>query len=129
MDDFDNDMGLPDDEIAGGSEGDISDLGAGLDTEPDLVVETLPGGRSSGAVRARSAAPSAPKAAKPKAAAPKAAAKPKAKPKPKPRRPPGPSRRRSKPAKKSKRQGQGEGQGQGEESPGEEESRKAGKKK
>ena len=81
VDDFDNDMGLPDDEIAGGSEGDISDLGAGLDTEPDLVAETLPGGRSSGAVRARSAAPSAPKAAKPKAAAPKAAAKAAAKPK------------------------------------------------
>jgi hypothetical protein len=104
MDDFDNDMGLPDDEIAGGSEGDISDLGAGLDTEPDLVVETLPGGRSSGAVRARSAAPSAPKAAKPKAATPKAAARPKAKAKAKAKAktPAKAAKKKSKPAKKSK---------------------------
>jgi hypothetical protein len=102
MDDFDNDMGLPDDEIAGGSEGDISDLGAGLDTEPDLVVETLPGGRSSGAVRARSAAPSAPKAAKPKAATPKAAARPKAKAKAKAKKPAKAAKKKSKPANKSK---------------------------
>src|SRR3954452_23721123 len=80
VDDFDNDMGLPDDEIAGGSEGDISDLGGGLDSEPDAIAETLPGGRSGGGGRARSASASAPKAAKPRTAArPKAAAAPKRK--------------------------------------------------
>ena len=123
MDDFDNDLGLPDDEIAGGSEGDISDLGAGLDTEPDMGVETLPGGRSSGAVRARSAAPSAPKAAKPKAAKPrvskpKAAARPKPKAKKKAAKA---AKKKAKPAKKSK------GKAKAKKAPAKK--RKAGKKK
>jgi hypothetical protein len=74
-DDFDNGMGLPDEEI-GGSLGDINELGTGIEAEPELGGEGA-GSRSSGGARARLApGPSTPASA-PKAAAakPKAAAK------------------------------------------------------
>ena len=61
QDDFDNGMGLPDDEMIGGSlgDGDINDLGAGLEGEPELGGgEGGDGGsRSSGGARARTSAP------------------------------------------------------------------------
>jgi hypothetical protein len=53
-DDFDNDMGLPEDELAGGSGSDQGDLGlGGMDAEDEMDSEAP--GRPSGGARARSA--------------------------------------------------------------------------
>jgi len=78
-DDFDNEIGLPDDEI-GGSTDDLADVGmGGLEGELEPGAGEAGGTRSSGGARARQSTPTprAPKAAAPakKAAKPKAAAK------------------------------------------------------
>ena len=78
-DDFDNEIGLPDDEI-GGSADDLADVGmGGLEGELEPGIGEAGGTRSSGGARARQSAPTsrAPKAAAPakKAAKPKAAKK------------------------------------------------------
>jgi|KBSSwiStaDraftv2_1062776.scaffolds.fasta_scaffold1441260_1 hypothetical protein len=104
MDDFDNDMGLPDDEIIGEAAGDVNDLGADLESEPDLgggEPAAISRG-SSGGQRQRAAAPAAPK---PKAPAkPKAKAKAQAKKKSAPKKKAAAAKKKSKakPAKKSK---------------------------
>ena len=79
-DDFDNEMGLPDEELAGESSGDLGEpLLGGLESETDVIIIEA-AGRPSGGARARSsggaarpAKKAAPKAAK--KAAPKAAKK------------------------------------------------------
>jgi hypothetical protein len=78
-DDFDNEIGLPDDEI-GGSADDLADVGmGGLEGELEPGIGETGGTRSSGGARARQSKPTprAPKTAAPakKAAAPKAAKK------------------------------------------------------
>jgi hypothetical protein len=78
-DDFDNEIGLPDDEI-GGSADDLADVGmGGLEGELEPGIGEAGGTRSSGGARARQSTPTprAPKAAAPakKPAAPKAAKK------------------------------------------------------
>ena len=96
MDDFDNDMGLPDDEMIGESAGDVSDLGADLEGEPDLgggEPAAMSRG-SSGGQRQRVAAPAAPK--------PKASAKPKAKAKAQPKKKSAPRKKAAAAKKKSK---------------------------
>jgi hypothetical protein len=84
-DDFDNDMGLPDDDLTGGSpETDPGDLGLGMDADDDL--ESAAPSRPSGGARARTtsasrpakAAPPAAKSAPAKSAAKKKSAKKKA---------------------------------------------------
>jgi len=55
QDDFDNGMGLPDDELTGGSA--ISDMGeAGGPAEPELDITAEAPGRPSGGARARKSA-------------------------------------------------------------------------
>ena len=72
MDEFDNGMGMPDEELMGGSL--LGDVGAGgLESEPESAGAEPSGHRASGGARAHKAAGSAKKAA-PKAA-PKAARK------------------------------------------------------
>jgi hypothetical protein len=88
-DDFDNEIGLPDDEIAGSAD-DLADVGMGaLEGELEPGVGEAGGRRSSGGARARQSAPTprAPKAAAPakKSSAPKAAKKKPAKKKSKPK--------------------------------------------
>ena len=80
QDDFDDGgMGLPDDEVAGGSE--VPDIDAGDETDAALGMGGEPGGRLSGRARARAssgprkAAPPAPAAPAKKPAAKKLAAK------------------------------------------------------
>ena len=74
-DDFDSGMGVPDDELAGGSA--MSDLGdAGLggadgEGEGDSEGGSAPGGRASGGARARKSSGAPKAAAKPKAGRPK----------------------------------------------------------
>ncbi len=71
-DDFDNDMGLPEDELTGGSAmADSGDLGLGLDAEDEM--DTAAPSRPSGGARARSV--SAPRSAKPAASRKSAAGK------------------------------------------------------
>jgi hypothetical protein len=69
-DDFDNEMGLPEDELGGGSTSDTGDLGLGMDADDDMESETpgrpSGGARAKGSVRARprkAAAPAARKSA------------------------------------------------------------------
>ena len=59
-DDFDNEMGLPEDELAGGSASDPGDLGlGGMDAEDEMDSEAP--GRPSGGARARGSSGSRPR--------------------------------------------------------------------
>jgi hypothetical protein len=99
-DDFDNEIGLPDDEI-GGSTDDLVDVGiGGIEGELGPGAGEPGGTRSSGGARARQSTPSrVPKAAAPvKAAAKKKPAKKAAKKKPKAK-----AKVKKKPARKAAR--------------------------
>jgi adenylate kinase len=77
QDDFDNEMGLPDDELAGDSLGDLGDPTLEIEeTDVEVSLEAPAGRRGSGGARARKSS-SAPRAARIGASKPaKKAAKP-----------------------------------------------------
>jgi hypothetical protein len=106
-DDFDNEIGLPDDEIAGSAD-DLADVGMGaLEGELEPGVGEAGGRRSSGGARARQSAPTprAPKAAAPakKSSAPKTAKKKPAKKKPAKKKSKPKAKAKKKPARKAAR--------------------------
>jgi len=69
-DDFDNDMGLPDEEI-GGSIDDVADVGTGgIEEDVEPGVSEAAGTRSSGGARARQSPATTPRAPKAAASAP-----------------------------------------------------------
>jgi hypothetical protein len=105
-DDFDNEIGLPDDEI-GGSTDDLVDVGiGGIEGELGPGAGEPGGTRSSGGARARQSTPSrVPKAAAPakKSAAVKAAAKKKPAKKAAKKKPKAKAKVKKKPARKAAR--------------------------